>query len=499
MYMSEFSEMEHRLHEVDVDDLEQEMVRLAVGGVGGADGGLFMWSDEQSALLINFHVVKGVRVALPEVMLRQRSDGRPNGIALEVWETQRSYLCRDTHHDPHYAPYFIEVGSMVAVPIPYQSRAIGVLTVSHSEVDAFDQSNLVWLQSFAQMAARYLRRAQLYRASQESRSKPFLIKGMSPGWLEVEQRLENVSPTNAPVLIHGESGTGKDLVANAIHFNSPRAKSPLITVNCAAIPETMLESILFGHVKGAFTGATFTKIGEFEKADGGTLFLDEVGELPLTLQAKVLRAVEGGEIQPLGSNDMPKIVDVRLLCATNRNLVQMVLDKGFRDDLYYRISVMTLELPALRSYKNNLSILARVFIQEASHRHELPRPRLHDESLQRLIDYDFPGNVRELKNAMEHAVIMSQGHEILPEHLPRAMTSAPALSAAVQKASVGWLSLKEQRERWLDPLEKDYLRRLLDAHNGQVPLAAKRVDVNTVTLYRLMKKRGITLHRKVKT
>src|SRR5690606_15234786 len=160
--------------------------------------------------------------------------------------------------------------------------------------------------------------------------------------------------TAAPILIRGESGTGKDLVARAIHWASRRTDAAFVTVNCAAIPEPLLESILFGHVRGALTGASFHKIGEFQKADGGTLVLDEVGELPAALQAKVLRAVEQGEVQPLGSNDPPQRVDVRLICATNRDLEAMVQAGAFRADLYYRLSVMPLELPPLRAYKEQL-------------------------------------------------------------------------------------------------------------------------------------------------
>ena len=212
--------------------------------------------------------------------------------------------------------------------------------------------------------------------------------------------------------MRGESGTGKDLVARAIHMSSRRADRPYVTVNCAAIPETLLESILFGHVRGAFTGASFEKIGEFQKADGGTLFLDEVGELPVMLQAKVLRAVEQGEVQPLGSNAPPERVDVRLICATNRPLEQMVADRTFRDDLFYRLSVMSLELPPLRRYKENLEVTASVFLELAAARLGKRAPRIGAAAMALLRDYDYPGNVRELRNAIEHAVILCTSDEL---------------------------------------------------------------------------------------
>src|SRR5690606_26121712 len=260
--------------------------------------------------------------------------------------------------------------------------------------------------AIAEVAAPLLRRVQVDKLSRAATGRPLMIKGLSPAWHEVERKIELAAPTNAPILIRGESGTGKDLVARAIHWNSRRAGKPYVTVNCAAIPETLLESILFGHVKGAFTGASFHKLGELQKANGGTLFLDEVGELPVLLQAKVLRAVEQGEVQALGSNEPPQRVDVRLICATNRDLEAMVRHGTFRDDLYYRLSVMPLELPPLRSYKAHIELLANVFLEQAAAQHGKRTPRLGPAALARLAAYDYPGNVRELKNAIEHAVIL---------------------------------------------------------------------------------------------
>jgi DNA-binding NtrC family response regulator len=316
----------------------------------------------------------------------------------------------------------------------------------------------------------------------------------------VERKLEQVSPTDAPVLVTGESGTGKDLVSRAIHFNSKRAGKPFVTVNCAAIPETMLESVLFGHVKGAFTGASFDKIGEFQKADGGTLFLDELGELPLMLQAKVLRAIEQGEVTPLGSNAAPGRVDVRFVCATNRNLPQMVREGKFRDDLFFRVGVITVELPPLRSYKDNLPILAQVFLQQSAQKHGRKVGTLSREAMSVLTAWDFPGNVRELKNSIEHAVIMSRGETIGVDDLPKAMRTPTSAAAAPQPASAPSPSkrtLAQWRELWLAPQEKRYLTELLDAHGGRMDAAAKEAGINRVTLYRLMQKYQLSVQRRV--
>jgi DNA-binding NtrC family response regulator len=265
-----------------------------------------------------------------------------------------------------------------------------------------------------------------------------------------------------------------------------------VSVNSAAIPETLLESTLFGHVRGAFTGASLSKVGEFKKAHGGVLFLDEVGDLPLPLQAKLLRAVEDGEIQPLGSSGEPLRVDVRLVCATHRDLAGMVRQGLFRDDLYYRLSVVTLELPPLRSYKENLEVLAQVFAQQAARHHDKKVTRLSSEAAALLDAYDYPGNLRELKNAIEHAVIMAAGEEIRPEDLPRSMragTARPAEPVPVRR------TLREMREAWLAPRETQYLTELLRDCDGNVREAARRADINPVTMYRLLKKRGIQAKR----
>ncbi|MBX5484742.1 MAG: sigma 54-interacting transcriptional regulator, partial [Myxococcaceae bacterium] len=427
---------EAALHSADAEHVARRLVELACAQTGTRDGAVFLWDPKAKGLAVDFHMVEGVIVTLPGTgaILRARTDGRPNGIAFSCFQKNRPYLCNDTAKDPNYARYFRDVAAVLAVPIPWQRRPMGVLTVSSTRKGVFTDAHVHKLEAIAAESARFLRRAQLARATVETVGRPYFIKGLSPEWREVERRIEQVSSTDAPVLVQGESGTGKDLVSRAIHFNSRRAAKPFVTVNCAAIPETLLESVLFGHVKGAFTGATANKLGEFHKADGGTLFLDELGELPLMLQAKVLRALEQGEVTPLGSNDPPQRVDVRLICATNRDLAAMARRKEFRDDLYYRVSVFTIELPPLRTYKENLNVLAHVFLQQAATRHGRPVSSLAPGALALLHAYDFPGNVRELKNAIEHAVIMAQGSEVRAEDLPRAL-----------RAAVGALSPTEPR------------------------------------------------------
>jgi DNA-binding NtrC family response regulator len=480
------------LHAAETEKLEQRIMEVALERTGAGSGALFLWNSASRALELDFHVVEGVTVTLPGAVLKRRTDGRPNGIAFHVLDHNKPYLVPDTARDPHYAKYYFDARSMVAVPIPYQQRAIGVLTVSSRTAGAFGREESEALVELAATAAKFLRRAQMDRASRKQDGRPFLIKGLSAEWLHVERQIERVSATSAPVLIHGESGTGKDLVARAIHFNSLRQGKPFVAVNCAAIPEALLESILFGHVKGAFTGANYNKVGEFDKAAGGTLFLDEIGELSMPLQAKLLRALESGEIEPLGSNEGPKRVDVRFLCATHRDLDAMVRDGRFRDDLYFRIRVLTLQLPPLRRYKDNLEVLVGVFVQQAAQKHGRRVGGVSTAAMALLRTYDFPGNMRELRNLVEHAVIMCEGEEILPDDLPGSVRApAPKVTARPHKPQ----TLRAMREVWLAPLERGYLLDLLQTCGGNVRAASRRAGITAATFYRLMSRRGVSVTR----
>ncbi len=493
-------DIEDRLHAARPGTLEAELVSIALEATGAEHGALFVWDKDAGGLALVHHVVNGVTVTLPRVVKKEeRSSTGKAGIALHVFDENEPYLCPDTSRDPHYTRYLIDVGAIAATPIRYQRRPIGVLTVSAIKPRGLDESALHTLTEIGDVAAPLLRRVQVDKLSRDATGRPLMIKGLSPAWHEVERKLELAAPTNAPILIRGESGTGKDLVARAIHWNSQRADKPYVVVNCAAIPETLLESILFGHVKGAFTGAAFHKVGEFQKADGGTLFLDEVGELPVMLQAKVLRAVEQGEVQPLGSNEPPDRVDVRLICATNRDLEGMAKTGAFRDDLFYRLSVMTLELPPLRSYKDNLETLANVFLEQSAKSHGKKAPRLGTTVLARLAAYDFPGNVRELKNTIEHAVILCTGDELQVADLPGPLLSLTSTTPAKKSSKPAQQTLADARETWLEPLERQYLTDLLARHGGNVKSAAKAAGINTVTLYRLLKRRGLQLGRTVRS
>lgn len=281
------------------------------------------------------------------------------------------------------------------------------------------------------------------------------------------------SPTN--VLISGESGTGKELVAKAIHYNSDRKDAPFVPVNCAAIPEPLLESELFGHMRGAFTDAKMDKRGLFEEAQKGTLFLDEISELPLMLQAKLLRAIQEKEIRRVGANK-PIAVDVRIIAATNLNLADEVKAKRFRDDLYYRLNVIELKLPPLRERREDIPLLVDAFLKKCGTSRGKEVKGVSESALAMLMDYAWPGNVRELENVIERAVTLSRGEKIVPEDLP----------ATIQGSRGDRRVLDEAAERTLplEAVEKEYILKILDKMGGNKYQAAHALGIDRKTLYR---------------
>jgi DNA-binding NtrC family response regulator len=281
------------------------------------------------------------------------------------------------------------------------------------------------------------------------------------------------SPTN--VLITGESGTGKELVAKAIHYNSDRKDAPFIPVNCAAIPEQLLESELFGHMRGAFTDAKLDKRGLFEEAQKGTLFLDEISELPLMLQAKILRAIQEKEIRRVGATK-PISVDVRIIAATNLNLSEEVKNKRFREDLYYRLNVIELKLPPLRERREDIPLLVEAFLKKCGEVRGKEVKGVTESALAMLMDYAWPGNVRELENVIERAVTLSRSEKVSPDDLPAAVQGARGDRRVLDEAAEKTLPLHE--------LEKEYIKKILDKSGGNKYQAAHALGIDRKTLYR---------------
>ena len=322
------------------------------------------------------------------------------------------------------------------------------------------------------------------------------LLSLAPVMQTLHQRLKRIVGSRAPVLATGESGTGKELVARMVHQTGDRVRKPFITVNCAAVPEGLLESQFFGHEKGAFTGAVGRAKGKFELAHTGTLFLDEVGELSPALQAKLLRVLEYCEFERVGGNETLK-VDVRLITATNRNLEQMVAAGTFRPDLYYRINVFPIHLPPLRDRGDDVILLAYHFLAAASLRNNRQVRAIAPDALELLKSYPWPGNIRELENAIERAILLSDGVRLRAEDFP---------TQADWCAANGQVNLEESRTEENPPsesaeelltlaeAEKIAVRRALEAAGGNVSLAAKKLGIARGTLYAKMEEHGIASH-----
>jgi DNA-binding NtrC family response regulator len=318
------------------------------------------------------------------------------------------------------------------------------------------------------------------------------IYGDSPAMHEVRERITRVAPTNATVLITGETGTGKEVVARAIHRNSPRAPKPFVAVNCAAFTETLLESELFGHEKGAFTGADRQRQGLFEAAHEGTLFLDEAGEMSLAAQAKLLRVLTDAQVLRVGST-RPRRVDVRVLVATHRNLEQRVKDGQFREDLFYRLAVVPIHLPPLRNRHEDIAGLSDVFCHQVATELKMPRRRLNSDALAKLQEYRFPGNLRELKNLIERAYILSNNQEIGADDLP--IVQRDSVANANGKVHTSGLSIpfgdSFDLTGVLEKAEKELIVRTLTATHGAQAEAARRMGLSRSALAYKLTKYGI--------
>jgi two-component system response regulator HydG len=349
--------------------------------------------------------------------------------------------------------------------------------------------DLKQLRAVVENAARsqYLRRAnaELHRRLDERFGFEGVI-GNSQQMLDVVNRLQRIAPTDATVLIQGETGTGKELVAKAIHQNSPRKKRPFVPLNCAALSEHILESELFGHIRGAFTDASSDRQGKFEYANGGTLFLDEVGDMPVPTQIKLLRVLESGEITRVGSND-PVHVDVRIISATNRDLETGIAAGTFREDLYHRLKVVTIRLPTLVERREDIPLLIDYFLKEHTKRHGKAIEGISTAARRRLIAYDWPGNVRQLRNVIESMVVVDFDGVLDVDDLPAEL----APSAGEIASPDGQTGLHELVGKSLADLEGLFIGETLKATGGNREEAAEMLGIGERTLYRKIKEYGL--------
>lgn len=329
------------------------------------------------------------------------------------------------------------------------------------------------------------RRAPPANSQPNSSSRFPEIIGESPPMQELLEIMSRVAATDVNILITGESGTGKEVVASAIHRHSLRAKNTFQIVDCTAIPETLFESVLFGHAKGAFTSAIKDQLGLLNQADGGTAFFDEIGELPLPLQAKLLRVIQEQTFTPIGKSAQQEI-DTRFICATNRDLETEVNAGRFRRDLFYRLAVIHIELPPLRKRGGDITLLARHFLKHLAGSQSRAND-FSDEALELLQRYPWPGNIRELRNAVEHALAVSQESKIVAADLPAALRRPQGAVAASIQDNPASIS----REDYLSDAEKSYLEALLKQNDGNISSAARQADISRQALHKLLKKYGL--------
>ncbi len=377
-----------------------------------------------------------------------------------------------------------QVRSLLCVPLTVFQRVIGCIYLDSDSVDnRLNEEHLQLVTAIAGISAVALENARrLHWLEQENErltveiSQDRSLVGEGARMKDVYQFLKRVAPADATVLIEGESGTGKELAARALHRNSPRAGKPFVAINCAAIPETLLESDLFGHERGAFTGAASLKKGRLEVAEGGVVFLDEIGELAPALQVKLLRVLQEREFERVGGTH-PIKVDIRLIAATNCNLEQAVHDGRFRQDLYYRLAVLKITMPTLRDRREDIPMLVRHFVQKYAKRCKVkPRP-VSREALSCLVNYDWPGNVRELENAIERALVLGASDMILPEDLPESLLERPPLPEMTEAKYHA--AVKE--------LKKQLILDAVEQTQGSYADAARILGVHPNYLHRLIR------------
>lgn len=397
----------------------------------------------------------------------------------------------------------LEVHDCMGCPLFVDERPWGLLTLDALQPDSFQQAELDSLQAFASLAAATVNvaqriegltlRAEVYRQASDQQAKELI--GQSKAHKRLLEEIRLVGSSDLTVLITGETGVGKELVAQAIHQASPRADKPLISLNCAALPDTLVESELFGHVRGAFTGAVGERRGKFELANGGTLFLDEVGELSLVVQAKLLRVLQSGQLQRLGS-DQEHRVDVRLIAATNRDLAEEVRAGRYRADFYHRLSVYPLPVPALRERGRDVLLLAGYFLEQNRSRMGLNSLRLSAEAQAALLAYDWPGNVRELEHLIGRSALKALGqHRDRPRiltldapdlDLPGVTATAPApVPVASNDESGGDL------RQALDHYQRQLISQCLERHQQNWASAARELGLDRANLARLARRLGL--------
>ncbi len=475
----------------DVRVLLTEILESATRLAGGEASSLLLLDKESKKLF--FEIALGSKG--PEV--KKFSLNMGEGIAGWVAEHNTSLLVEDVDKDPRF---FSDISkkvrfpttSILAVPMRIKDQCVGVIElINKKNGEAFTQEDLEWIEIFSTQAAITLQNARNFQKvrdeigrlqDQVAGGRGFhTFIGSSPIIQEKLEIVRRVAAADSSVLILGESGVGKELFAEQIHLQSGRRDKPFVRVNCAALPEALLESELFGHVKGAFTDATSPRRGRFELADGGTIFLDEIGELPLSLQSKLLRVLQSRTFEKVGSSD-PITVDVRIIAATNRDIEKAVTVGDFRSDLYYRLNVLPLHIPPLRQRTEDIVELAHFFLKRFNRETNKQIRGFSDKAMEEMFLYTWPGNVRELENAVERAVVIAREDYIKPRDLLLPVSPGRSSDDYPEK------TLKEA----VNDFKKGFIAATLQKHKWNQTAAAKNLEIQRTYLTKLVKELEIS-------
>lgn len=466
----------------DIDELLPALLDSVVALTQADKGFLLMFEDGKPT-------IRASRNLGPEAQTHAEQDAAKlvsDSILRQVVERREPVLVADALHDAAFSTaqsvIDLKLCSVMCVPLLEEGHLLGVLYLGNDRIaNLFDENHLRILTVFAGQASLILQKARLldrfrqdrdkYKAQAEDQRFGDLI-GSSPAMLDVFARVRKVAPTDVSVLITGETGTGKELIAREIHRRSNRAKGPFIAINCGAIPESLMESELFGHVRGAFTGAVATAVGKFQAANGGTIFLDEVGELPLSLQVKLLRVLQDRVVVKVGDTK-PERIDVRVLAATNKTLEDEVRAQRFREDLYYRLNVVAIALPPLRERGEDLVTLANYFVRKYREEFNSPVTGFSPEALAAIRRFEWPGNVRQLENRIKKAMVLCDGTLLGPQDLDLAAEDlAPILPLAQAK----------------EEFQRKYVLEILERNGGNRTKTAKDLGVDPRTIFRYLEK-----------
>jgi len=477
-YTKLFEFSDKLMHTRDLGELLEALMD-AVVEITNADKGFLILAEGDS---LDIKVARNVKRENIADAISQLSDS----IIAKVVRSRRPVIISDAMNDDEFASaksvMHLKVSSVICVPLLDRGRLLGLIYVGNDSIrDLFQEQTLRVLTVFASQAAlivanallvnelrhdnkRLNERLELYRFGE--------IVGTSPPMQAVFRKVEKIAPTDISVLVTGETGTGKELIAREIHNRSPRAGKPFVTINCGAIPANLLESELFGHVKGAFTGAVANKQGKFQAADGGTLFLDEIGEMPIELQVKLLRALQEKIVFRVGDT-RPEPVDIRILAATNRDLEKEIAAGRFREDLFYRLNVVNLELPPLRVRGEDLLVIARYLLSRYSREYDAKVKGLSPNAAVAIRKHNWPGNIREMENRIKKAIVLCESTVIGPDDLGLTGDVLPQI-----------LTLADAKDKF----QRDYINEVLALNNGNRTKTARDLGVDPRTVFRHLEK-----------